>query len=94
MAQYTAARNIDGVVVVRFHDLNGAVLKLDNIDNIEAMSHELLTTARDVDQSDLCAQERAIVRSTIRVEIHALLEGMDTIRMAVDEELCDLDEEA
>ena len=44
-ARFTAVWDVDGVVVVRFHDLNAAVLRMDNMDRIEIVSGELLSVA-------------------------------------------------
>lgn len=43
--RFTTVRDVDGVVVVRFHDLNAVVLGMDNTGRIERVSTELLSVA-------------------------------------------------
>lgn len=43
--RFTTIRDVDGVIVVRFHNLNPVVLGMDNIERIESVSDELLSVA-------------------------------------------------
>ena len=43
--RFSEIRNVDGIVVVRFHNLNAVVLGMDNMDRIESVSEELLSVA-------------------------------------------------
>lgn len=43
--RFTEIRDVDGIVVVRFHKLNAVVLGMDNMDRIESVSGELLSVA-------------------------------------------------
>lgn len=48
--RFTEIWDVDGVVVVRFHDLNAVVLGMDNTDRIERVSRQLLSV---VDRNSL-----------------------------------------